>query len=176
MVTDQPAIAGRTQVSPAQQSWMQRRAQEIAMLPKSPQRPIERPPRAQEAAFPDGQPQSHRWIVATEVPVTSAVARLADFRGAFRLDEGVKVDALEVYCSSCRGAYGDVASAACEAAQSVTFGHKDHLLGGRPHERARRNTSEEADRTLIRDRQKKAQERAANREYQARSVDKDSAP
>jgi hypothetical protein len=176
MVTDQAATdAEGLNMGPERQSWMQRRAEALAMLPAAPKRPLERPSHAQEAALPDAHRESHRWIVATEIPVMSIVAREADFRGTFRVEAGVKIEVLEVYCSACRRPYGDVAGIACEAAQSVKFGGKDHLLGGRPHERARRKTSARVERALTRERTKKAEKRAAHRERQAHSDGKGTA-
>src|SRR4051812_32643987 len=100
-------------MEPARQSWTQGRAEALGRLPKAPERPLERPSHAQEAAFPDDHPESHRWIVAAAIPVTSSVAREADFRGTFRVEVGVKIQALDVYCAACRRPYGDVAGIAC---------------------------------------------------------------
>ena len=119
-------------------TYMQRRAEAIARLPRSPQRSGERPVRAESALLPDDHPEGHQWVVATEIPVKNSVARYADFRGSIRPDDSARVPVLEVYCSACRRAYGDAAATVCSAATAVKSGLKDHLLGGRPHERARR--------------------------------------
>lgn len=170
---DQPTTStqrvGAT-VAPDQAStYMQRRAEAIARLPRSPQRPGERPARAQAAALPDDHPESHQWVVATEIPVRSSVARYADFRGSLRPDESVRVPVLEVYCAACRRAYGDAAETVCSAARAVKSGLKDHLPGGRPHERARRAPSARADRTLLQSRQRRANSRSASREAESRT-------
>ncbi|WP_301125972.1 hypothetical protein [Streptomyces cacaoi] len=77
-------------------------------------------PRAPEPAAlpePNDEPEdlSHSWVVAAEIAVQERTAKLADFRGSFTTDTGIRVDALEVYCRACRRPYEDVADADCEA-------------------------------------------------------------
>lgn len=156
-------------MSRERQSWTQRRAAQVDALPRAPKRPLERPTHAQPVALADDHPQSHRWIVNAAIPVTSAIARTADFRGMFRAAAGLKIEALDVLCSECGKPFGDVAGGPCEVSQTASSGIRDHLLGGRLHERARRTVSPEADRELVRDRAKKAGARAANRESLSRA-------
>lgn len=145
-------------------SWTLRRAAQLAALPRAPRRSFERPSHAQFVALPDDHPQSHRWVVNAAIPVSSTVARNADFRGTFRASMELKIDVLDVLCSACGKPFGDVAGEPCGASQDRSSGMKDHLLSGRPHERARRTTSRESDKVLIRERERRAERRAANRE------------
>lgn len=156
-------------MSRERESWTRRRAVQVAALPRAPKRPLERPPHAQVVALSDDHPQSHRWIVNAAIPVTSTIARTADFRGTFRAAGGLKIEALDVLCSGCGKPFGDVAGGPCEVSQDASSGMKDHLLAGRLHERARRTASPDADRALVRERAKKAGARAANRESLSRA-------
>ncbi|MFI9018658.1 hypothetical protein ACIGZI_31940 [Streptomyces griseus] len=45
---------------------------------------------------------AHVWIVAAETKVEERLAKLADFRGSFTIDQGTRADALEIYCQQCR--------------------------------------------------------------------------
>lgn len=80
---------------------------------------------------------AHVWIVAAEIKVEDRVAKLADFRGSFTTVQGTRVDALEVYCRSCRRPYEDVADQDCEALLD-----NRHLIGGDQTQRAKRKVPE----------------------------------
>jgi hypothetical protein len=92
---------------------------------------VEAPPPPEPAVKP-APVLAHTWIVAAEIPVEERVAKLADFRGSFTLERG-RVDALEVYCRSCRRPYEDVAETDCEAQID-----NRHLIGGDQSVRAKR--------------------------------------
>ncbi|MEU9014648.1 hypothetical protein AB0D12_33805 [Streptomyces sp. NPDC048479] len=69
--------------------------------------PVETPELEQKTAPPPEQPTaeeapdlSHVWIVAAEVEVTPKIASVAAYRGSFKAAEGLRVDALEVYCKA----------------------------------------------------------------------------
>ncbi|MEU7228912.1 hypothetical protein [Streptomyces chrestomyceticus] len=85
------------------------------------------PPSAEERSL------AHVWIVAAEIKVEERVAKLADFRGSFTTHVGTRVDALEVYCRTCRRPYEDVADTDCEAVID-----NRHLIGGDQSVRAKR--------------------------------------
>lgn len=44
----------------------------------------------------------HTWVVAAEIIVEEAVARVADFRGSFKTKTEQRIDALDTYCKNCR--------------------------------------------------------------------------
>ncbi|MGW7052988.1 hypothetical protein [Streptomyces sp. NPDC054887] len=75
----------------------------------------------------------HTWVVAAEIPVDDAVARVADFRGSFRTKVDQRIDALDTYCRACRRPYADVAKADCAASVD-----NRHLIGGDQSVRAKR--------------------------------------
>ncbi|MFF3675929.1 hypothetical protein ACFYYS_18395 [Streptomyces sp. NPDC002120] len=77
---------------------------------------------------------SHTWVVAAEVPVAPRVASIADFRGSFKATEGMRIDALEVYCKGCRRLYDEVKGSDCDAKVD-----NQHLIGGDQTKRAKRN-------------------------------------
>ncbi|MGW7090084.1 hypothetical protein ACWGH2_42245 [Streptomyces sp. NPDC054871] len=80
---------------------------------------------------------AHVWIVAAEIKVEDRLAKLADFRGSFTTGQDTRVDALEVYCRSCRRPYEDVADQDCEALLD-----NRHLIGGDQSQRAKRKVPE----------------------------------
>ena len=91
------------------------------------------------------------------MPVPGDQARMADLRGFLTLPEGTRIDAIETYCSGCRGAaYADVAHLECDAKAPLASRRRDHLMEGTPSERARRVITEETDRRLVRARSKRA--------------------
>src|SRR3954454_4549822 len=158
-----------------QRSWVQRRADALAALPGAPDRPLERPSRAQDSALSDDDPQSHQWVVATVIPVTNREAKRADFRGTFRVDAGLKVEAQDVFCSACRRPYGNAADSVCPASFAAKSGRGDHLVGGNPHERARRVVSAKSYRQLLRARANRSRVRAAQSQALERNGDGGSA-
>ncbi|MBV1940879.1 hypothetical protein KUF83_30555 [Streptomyces sp. BV286] len=83
------------------------------------------------------QSLAHVWIVAAEIKVEERIAKLADFRGSFTTTTGTRVDALEVYCRTCRRPFEDVAEADCEALID-----NRHLIGGDQSQRAKRKVPE----------------------------------
>lgn len=76
---------------------------------------------------------AHEWITAAEVAIDAKTARRAAFRGSFRTEEGMRIDALEVYCRRCRRPQDEVADQDCAAKIDNT-----HLIGGDPGVRAKR--------------------------------------
>ena len=80
---------------------------------------------------------NHEWVVAAEVPVETKTARIADFRGSFRVTEGQRIDALEVYCRGCRRPYDEVNGEDCS--EKVD---NRHLIGGDQRVRAKRKIPE----------------------------------
>ncbi|MFJ3793454.1 hypothetical protein [Kitasatospora sp. NPDC090091] len=78
-------------------------------------------------------PADHEWVVAAELPVSSDIARYADFRGSFLAKAQQRVTALEVYCKGCRRPYEDVADEKCAAVVD-----NRHLIGGDQRVRAKR--------------------------------------
>ncbi|MFF9192650.1 hypothetical protein [Streptomyces rochei] len=78
----------------------------------------------------------HRWVVAAEIRVDEAVARIADFRGSFKTKSEQRIDALDTYCKSCRRPFADVAGNDCEALVD-----NRHLIGGDQSVRAKRKAA-----------------------------------
>jgi hypothetical protein len=76
---------------------------------------------------------AHTWIVAAEVAIDNATAKRASFRGSFRTEGGMRVDALEVYCRGCRRPLDEVRDEPCAAKIDNT-----HLIGGDPGVRSKR--------------------------------------
>ncbi|MFD8423502.1 hypothetical protein [Streptomyces sp. NPDC059466] len=98
--------------------------------------PLEVPP--PDTAAPDEvDTLAHVWIVAAEIKVEDRIAKTADFRGSYTADSGTRVDALEVYCRSCRRPYEDVSGKDCEALVD-----NRHLIGGDQTVRAKRKVPE----------------------------------
>lgn len=82
----------------------------------------------------DENPLCHTWVVAANVPVDFKTARRAEFRGSFRTEAGMRVDSLEVMCSSCRRPMDDVGDRPnCEGKED-----NSHLIGGDQGVRAKR--------------------------------------
>jgi hypothetical protein len=78
-------------------------------------------------------PVAHEWIVAAEVAIDHKTARRASFRGSFRSEGGMRIDALETYCRKCRRPLDDVEEEPCSAKIDNT-----HLIGGDPTTREKR--------------------------------------
>lgn len=76
---------------------------------------------------------SHKWCVNAQVFVDAKVAKIADFRGSFRVKEQTRIEALDVICADCRRPYEDVADQACAAKID-----NRHLIGGDQREREKR--------------------------------------
>lgn len=91
------------------------------------------PPPELPAAEVEAPDLSHIWVVAAEVEVTPKIASMADYRGSFKASEGLRVDALEVYCKGCRRPYDEVRGQDCAAKIDNT-----HLIGGDQSKRAKR--------------------------------------
>lgn len=89
------------------------------------------------AAEQDANPLAHNWIVAAEVAIDNATARRASFRGSFRAEGGMRIDALETYCRGCRRPLDEVRDEPCAAKID-----NRHLIGGNPDERAKRKVPE----------------------------------
>lgn len=86
------------------------------------------------ASEQETNPLAHTWIVAAEVAIDNATAKRASFRGSFRTEGGMRVDALEVYCRGCRRPLDEVqVDSSCAAKIDNT-----HLIGGDPGVRAKR--------------------------------------
>ncbi|MFE1250217.1 hypothetical protein [Streptomyces sp. NPDC058735] len=94
--------------------------------------PLAPPPPAEPTPAPVAS-LAHVWIVAAEIKVEDRIAKQADFRGSFTAPGDTRVDALEVYCRSCRRPYEDVAGRDCEALID-----NRHLIGGDQTVRAKR--------------------------------------
>lgn len=85
-------------------------------------------------------PLAHTWVAAATVAIDNATAKRASFRGSFRTEGGMRVDALEVYCSGCRRPLDEVgATSDCSAKIDNA-----HLIGGDPGVRAKRLVVEPA--------------------------------
>lgn len=82
-------------------------------------------------------PLAHEWIAAAEVAIDTRTARRASFRGSFRTQDGMRVDALETYCRKCRRPLDAVGNRDCEAKIDNT-----HLIGGDLSTRAKRKVPE----------------------------------
>lgn len=83
---------------------------------------------------PEEKPDlSHVWVAAAEVEVTPKIASIADYRGSFKASEGMRIDALEVYCKGCRRPFDEVRGSDCAARIDNT-----HLIGGDQSKRAKR--------------------------------------
>ncbi|RZU28311.1 hypothetical protein EV284_6477 [Streptomyces sp. BK022] len=76
---------------------------------------------------------SHVWVVAAEVEVEPKIAKMADSKGSFKTPEGMRVDALDVYCRECRRPYDEVRGEDCAAKID-----NRHLIGGDQSVRAKR--------------------------------------
>ncbi|GAA5070923.1 hypothetical protein [Streptomyces similanensis] len=106
-------------------------APETSTLTAPPEVPAETPP-----AVPEPEKKldlSHVWVVAAEVVVAPKIASIADYRGSFKATEGLRIDALEVYCKGCRRPYDEVKGDDCSAKIDNT-----HLIGGDQTKRAKR--------------------------------------
>lgn len=78
--------------------------------------------------------QTHIWSLAAMIRADDVVAGLAAERGYHWIEE-VRVQVLDVICEQCRRSYAQVGHLlVCEAAAS-----NDHLIGGTPGVRAKRN-------------------------------------
>ena len=97
--------------------------------PKAPKPPMEE----RIAAEQEADPLLHDWIVAAEVPVDTKTAKHAELRQSFRAHEGLRIDALEVYCRRCRRPLEEVIGSDCAAKIDNT-----HLIGGDQSVRAKR--------------------------------------
>ncbi|MFM9629843.1 MULTISPECIES: hypothetical protein [Streptomyces] len=91
------------------------------------------PPREPPAVKEEAPDLAHVWVVAAEVEVTPKIASVADYRGSFKAAEGMRIDALEVYCKGCRRPYDEVKGTDCAAKIDNT-----HLIGGDQSKRAKR--------------------------------------
>lgn len=99
-----------------------------------PKAPADKPPMAARVAVERlANPLGHTWIVAAEVALDTKTAKRAAFRGSFRTDSGMRIDALETYCKACRRPYDDVADEDCSAKIN-----NEHLIGGDPGVREKR--------------------------------------
>lgn len=86
----------------------------------------------------EANPLCHTWAVQASVPVDTKTARRAEFRGSFRTEAGMRVDSLEVICTSCRRPMDMVGDRAkCEGKVN-----NEHLIGGDPGVRAKRKVFE----------------------------------
>lgn len=86
----------------------------------------------------EANPLCHTWEVAAYVAVDHKTARRAAFRGSFRTEAGMRVDSMEVICSSCRRPIDMVGdNPNCEGKEDNT-----HLIGGDPGVRAKRKIHE----------------------------------
>ncbi|MFM9629842.1 MULTISPECIES: hypothetical protein [Streptomyces] len=74
----------------------------------------------------------HTWVVAAQIIVEGAVARVADFRGSFKTKVEQRIDALDTYCKNCRRPFADVSALACDALVDNW-----HLIGGDQSVRAK---------------------------------------
>lgn len=110
------------------------RRPELAPFERGAHALVQSPPlEAAAAPAPDEPDLSHKWVIATVVPVDFKTARYADYQGSFQTPAGVRVDTLEVYCANCRRPLDDVADLPCEAKKN-----NDHLIGGDQSVRAKR--------------------------------------
>lgn len=56
----------------------------------------------------DENPLGHQYVVQATISVDKKVAKRAAFRGSFRSEEGMRIDALEVMCHVCRRTFDAV--------------------------------------------------------------------
>ncbi|MEU6460318.1 hypothetical protein [Streptomyces sp. NPDC046976] len=75
--------------------------------------------------------------MAAEIEITPKIASVADYRGSFKASEGLRIEALEVYCKGCRRPYDEVKGTDC--AEKID---NRHLIGGDQSTRAKRKTPE----------------------------------
>lgn len=76
---------------------------------------------------------SHTWAVAATIEVTPKIASVADYRGSFKVVEGQRIEALDVYCDGCRRPHDEVKGDDCAAKSANT-----HLIGGDQTKHAKR--------------------------------------
>ena len=79
------------------------------------------------------QDNGHRWVGASNVPLTGMQAAYAERRGNVRIKAEVKVDVVETWCFFCRGIYRLVLDTPCPAAADNAY-----LRGGPIKERRKR--------------------------------------
>lgn len=98
------------------------------------EKPTEKPDMAARIeAEQEANPLAHEWIAAAEVRIDTKTAKRASFRGSFRTEAGMRIDALETYCRKCHRPLDEVGDLDCEAKIDNT-----HLIGGDPGVRAKR--------------------------------------
>lgn len=73
--------------------------------PRPPRKPMAERVEDELDAFPLG----HEWVVDATLSVDFKTAKRADFRGMFRSEAGMRIDALEVLCHVCRRKFSEVA-------------------------------------------------------------------
>lgn len=82
----------------------------------------------------DADPLGHQWVAQATISIDRKTATRAAFRGSFRSEEGMRIDALEVMCHVCRRPLDEVRDEPrCEGQIDNT-----HLIGGDPGKRAPR--------------------------------------
>lgn len=81
----------------------------------------------------ESDPLAHEWIAAAEIRLDTKTAKRASFRGSFRTEAGMRVDALDTYCRKCRRPLDEVGDQDCAAKIDNT-----HLIGGDQSVRAKR--------------------------------------
>ncbi|MET8696943.1 hypothetical protein ABZV65_30885 [Streptomyces bauhiniae] len=114
--------------APSSQKTKPEPERKAAPPPEEPPTEGKRPARKKKKDDP-----SHVWVVAAEVEVEPKIAKMADSKGSFKTPEGMRVEALEVYCRECRRPYDEVRGEDCVA----TIDNK-HLIGGDQSVRAKR--------------------------------------
>lgn len=123
---------GRSHLQESLFSWLEP-APSAAPSPAPEPKQKTAPPPEQPADKEEAPDLSHVWVAAAEVEVTPKIASIADCRGSFKAPEGMRIDALEVYCKGCRRPYDEVKGSDCAAKIDNT-----HLIGGDQSKRAKR--------------------------------------
>jgi hypothetical protein len=78
---------------------------------------------------------SHEWVGAALLPLTTAQARTVELRTAVILAVKTRVPVLDVYCKGCRQVFEDCCEKHCPAADPKA---NEHLRGGPIGERKKR--------------------------------------
>ncbi|GAA1414450.1 hypothetical protein GCM10009601_02280 [Streptomyces thermospinosisporus] len=125
---------GRAHLQESLCSWLAPEDAPPAPETKTVEEPTPEPDSPAEAPADEAKPDlSHVWVVAAEIEVAPKVAKVADYRGSFKATEGLRIDALEVYCKGCRRPYDEVTGQDCAAKID-----NRHLIGGDQSTRAKR--------------------------------------
>lgn len=102
-------------------------------------------------------PLGHQWVAHATISIDRATAKRAAFRGSFRAEAGMRIDALDVICHICRRPHDELVAEHAIVLADWKPATKDeappamrcegqidntHLIGGDPSVRAKRNVPE----------------------------------